>query len=136
MKKLTGIALFFLAVMAGYAQTTSLTVNFIFTNVEEGYDHDTQARVSIDGEVVAESAVTPQSKGNTFKVEVPKGEHQLQIMNWALYEGKWEEHTVENGYSIDASYETKHKFKKSEKLFLVFDLDAGSEVSWKKPVKQ
>jgi hypothetical protein len=136
MKKVTIVALLLLALLGGYAQTTRLTINFQFKNIEEGYDHQTKAQVLIDGEVVGESDVTLQSKGKTFQVEVPTGEHELRVVNWALYEGQWEEHLVENEYSIDASYEAVHTFKKPEKLFLVFDLDEGSKVSWKKPVKK
>jgi hypothetical protein len=68
-------------------------------------------------------------------VSVPAGDHKLRVVNWAKYEGTWEEHTVENNYSIDCMHEEGHRFSKPEKLYLVFDLDSGTQVSWKKPVK-
>lgn len=136
MKKITGIALFLLVVLTGYAQTTRLTVSFQFRNVVEGYDHDSKTQVLIDGEAVGMSGVAKQSKGTTFTVEVPTGEHELSIINWALYEGEWETHTIDNEYSIDAIYEETHTFKKPEKLYLAFDIDNGALASWKKPVKK
>ncbi|MBK7408329.1 MAG: hypothetical protein IPL49_16530 [Saprospirales bacterium] len=135
MKKLLSIVLFSLLSLAGFSQTTKLTVNYKFANVEVGYDHDSKTQVLIDGEVAGESGVAGQTEGGSLTVTVPIGTHQLKIVNWALYEGNWEEHTIENDYSIDAIYETSHKFKKPEKLFLLFDLDNEMVVSWKKPVK-
>ena len=68
-----------------------------------------------------------------WRVEVPVGYHELRIVNWALCEGTWEEHTIENEYSIDATYEEGHTFKK---LYLAFDIDNGTFASWKKPLKK
>jgi hypothetical protein len=135
MKKLFGIALFLLIAVAGFSQTAKLTVVFQFKNIVDGYDHDTKTQVIIDGEPVGESGVARESKGASFSVEVPVGKHSIKIMNWALYEGEWQEHTIENDYSIDAKFEDEHNFKKAEKLFLIFDIDNGTMASWKKPVK-
>ena len=121
--------------LALFSQTTPLTVNYKFANIEEGYDHDSKTVVLIDGDVVGESGVAPESKGGTFTVQVPTGMHTLRVVNLALYEGVWEEHTIENNYSIDCFYETDHFFKKPEKLYLLFDVDSETSVSWKKPVK-
>lgn len=118
-----------------FAQTTKLTVFVKFTGIEEGYDHQTKTAVFIDGNQVGISPETLQSKTGSFTLEVPSGNHQLQVMNYALYEGNWEEHTIANEYSIDCSYETSRQFKKPEKLYLVFDINEGTKASWKKPVK-
>lgn len=135
MKKLLSIAVFALFGLAGYAQTTQLTVYYEFRNIEEGYDHDCKTQVVIDGKSVGETAPHKQSKKGVLTVSVPTGDHKLRVMNWALYEGTWEEHTVDNNYSIDCMHEEGHRFSKPEKLYLVFDLDSGTHVSWKKPVK-
>lgn len=135
MKKLMGISLFLLLAVAGYAQTGTLTVNFKFMNIVDGYDHQTKTQVLIDGEVVGESKEGLESEGGSFTVNVPTGNHQLEVVNWALYEGEWEPHTIENDYSIDCTYTTYHTFKKKQKLFLVFDIDTQTHASWKKPVK-
>lgn len=134
MKKLLAISLFLLGSLVAYSQIT-MVINFKFINIEEGYDHQCKTLVLIDGETVGESKVTPQSKGATFTVKVPKGNHELSVVNWALYEGNWEEHTIANNYSIDATYSASRKFKKPEKLYLLFDLDEGTRSSWNKPVK-
>ncbi len=118
------------------AQTVPLSVSFKFLNIEDGYDHLSRTQVLIDGEEVGVSNEVPQSKGATFTVKVPTGNHDLRIVNWALYEGTWEEHTVENSYSLDCLYqEYGSAFKKSGKIFLVFDLDGETYVSWKKAPK-
>ena len=136
MKKLLGIALFMLLAMAGFSQTTRLTVNYQFKNIVEGYDHECKTEVLIDGESVGESGVAVETKGGSFTVDVPVGKHQLEVINYALYEGEWEAHTIENDFSIDCTYyESDHNFKKAEKLYLLFDIDSGTYASWKKPVK-
>ncbi|MDX2248692.1 MAG: hypothetical protein SF052_18040 [Bacteroidia bacterium] len=127
------ITLFFCSL--SFAQNVSLTVNFKFLNVEEGYDHNTKCIVYIDDEMIGESSEGLQTKGNSFSVSVPTGEHQLKVVNMAEYEGKWEEHTIENNYSVDCIFEESHNFKKNEKLFLVFNLDDVMVAGWKKAPK-
>lgn len=137
MKKLFVFPLFLLLAFAGFSQTMKLTVDYKFKGIEPGYDHDSKTQVYIDDEFLGESEVAPESKGGTFTVNVPLGQHNLRVVNLALYEGVWEEHTVENNYSIDCLYETYRTFKtKPEKLYLVFDLDGETMASWKKPVKK
>ena len=56
----------------------------------------------------------------------------MRIVNYALYEGNWEEHTVENNYSYDCVYELNQNFKKRKyTVDLVFDLDNGVEAKVK-----
>jgi hypothetical protein len=135
MKKLFLLSILMIAALFSYSQSTKLTVNIKFVGIEEGYDHETKTVVLIDGEEVAFSPTTLQSKTGAFTVDVPQGSHQLKIVNYALYEGDWEEHTITNDYSIDCVYEEDHTFKKPEKLYLLFDIDEGTKSSWKKPVK-
>lgn len=136
MKRTILLSLFLLLAFAGFSQTAKLTVNYKFEGIEPGYDHDSKTQVYIDGEFIGESGVSPESKGGSFTVNVPAGQHTLRVVNLALYEGVWEEHTVENNYSVDCVYETYRTFKKPEKLYLVFDLDSEMYASWKKPVKK
>ena len=135
MKKSLLLSILMVATLVTNAQTAKLTVYVKFIGIEEGYDHDTKTAVFIDGNEIAVSQVTPQSKTGSFSVDVPAGSHELKVMNYALYEGNWEEHTVANEYSIDCFFEENHTFKKPEKLYLLFDIDSGTKASWKKPVK-
>ncbi|MBK6949625.1 MAG: hypothetical protein IPH16_17490 [Haliscomenobacter sp.] len=136
MKKLLGVAIFFAVTVGAVAQKASLSVYFAYINVEEGYNHDCKTQVYIDGALAGESEVVKEDKGGFVKVNVPKGKHALRVVNLSLYEGNWEEHTVDNDYSIDAIHEEDHAFKKPEKLYLLFDIDSGTTHSWGKPVKK
>jgi hypothetical protein len=136
MKKFSFLLAFLLVSGLAFGQTVALKVTFKFINIVEGYDHDCKTEVLIDGQSVGESPTVKESKGTGFTVQVPTGKHDLRIVNWALYEGEWEQHTIENDYSIDCTYdEAMHSFKKDSKLFLVFDIDSQAYVSWKKAPK-
>lgn len=120
-----------------FSQSSKLMVYVQFTGIEAGYDHETKTSVFVDGKEYGTSSVTLQSKTGSFAVEVPQGNHSLRVVNYALYEGNWEEHTIENDYSIDCVFESETKFsKKPQKLYLVFDIDSRTHYSWKKPVKK
>lgn len=136
MKKiLFAVALLMVSAVA-FAQTVPLKVTFKFVNIVEGYDHICKTEVFIDGKSVGESGEVKESVGTSFTVQVPTGTHDIHVINYALYEGEWEEHTVENQYSIDCQYdESGHSFKKAAKLFLIFDIDDKALVSWKKAPK-
>ena len=137
--RLLTLLLFVIATATGWSQTTNLTTTFKFVNIEEGYDHLCKTQVWVDGELAGESPEVFESKGAAFVVQVPQGEHNVRIVNLAKYEGNWEEHTVENNYSIDCVWEGSQTFtKKPAKAFLLFDIDDTTQVSWKKmpkPVK-
>jgi hypothetical protein len=136
MKKFSFLFALLLITGMAFGQTVELKVTFKFLNIVEGYDHDCKTEVLIDGNSVGESQTVKESKGASFTVQVPTGKHDIRVVNWAYYEGEWEEHTVENEYSIDCTYdEAGHSFKKASKLFLVFDIDSQAYVSWKKAPK-
>lgn len=118
-----------------FAQSGTLTVKFIFKGIEEGYDHLSKTQVWVDGEMVGESPEVKESVGATFDVKVPTGNHNLRIVNLAYYEGAWEEHTIENNYSIDCLYHEDHNLKEKNKVFFLYDLDGTTLVSWKKMPK-
>jgi hypothetical protein len=136
MKKITFFLALLLAGTFATAQTVSLKVIFKFNNIVEGYDHDCKSEVFIDGVSVGVSAVVKESKGTSFTVEVPVGTHDVKVVNYADYEGNWEEHSIENNYSIDCTFEELgYKFKKETKLFLVHDIDSKTYAGWKKAPK-
>ena len=136
MKKLLLLALLASSFQLTFAQTTKLTVFVKFTGIEDGFDHLTRTSVWIDGREIGVSPETLESKTGSFTVDVPKGNHEITVINYAQYEGKWEEHTLANEYSVDCIYESTRSFKKPERLYLVFDLNEGTRSSWKKPVKE
>ena len=122
--------------MTGFSQTSSLLVTFKFAGITEGYDHICKTQVWLDENLLGESGEVKESVGGSFSVRVPYGEHALRIINLANYEGEWEDHTIDNDYSIDCLWEGSHSFgKKANKLFLLYDLDSGTIASWKKMPK-
>ncbi len=126
-------ALLTLPLLSIYSQKMStLIVNTKFTNIEKGYDHLTKTVVFVDDELVASTSEKLQSIPNSVKVKIPKGEHKVRVINYAFYEGNWEEHTIENNYSVDCLYELNMNFKKSKyKLDLVFDIDSETKAKLK-----
>jgi hypothetical protein len=113
-------------------RTSKLIIDVKFENIEDGYDHLCKTRVFVDGELVATSSEELQSKPNTLTVNIPRGEHTVKVVNYALYEGNWEEHTIENNYSVDCLHEFTEKFRKKKyKLNIVFDLDDVTKTEFK-----
>lgn len=110
---------------------TSLTVQYEFKGIEEGYDHLSKAMLYIDGALVYTSEEHYQSKKQMFTIEVPKGSHDVKLMLMAKYEGVWEEHTVDNNYSIDCFVDETLGFSKKHKLTVIFDLDSDTSFDFK-----
>ena len=73
--------------------------------MEDGYDHESKTAVFIDGQEIGISPVTKETKTGSFMVNVPTETHSLKIVNCAMYNKDWEEHSIENNYSIDTIYE-------------------------------
>lgn len=48
----------------------------------------------------------------------------MKIENYAMYEGKWDIHTKENQYSVDAFYEGKINFSKPTTIDMKFDISS------------
>jgi len=105
-----------------------ITISYTFANIEEGYDHQTKTEIYVDGELVGTSTIKKESEPNSITVKSNKGMHNIEIVNYAYYEGAWEKHTIENQYSQDFIYKADMNFKKSNSLTLVFDIDAGVKV--------
>lgn len=106
-----------------------LVVSWSFKNIQEGYDHEARMDVFVDGSKVAESPSALQSAGGKMKVSLPRGDHDVRLVAMALYEGTWEEHTIDNEYSIDCEWSgSVNGNKKKTKVGLVFDIDEGTKV--------
>lgn len=103
-----------------------ITVKTSFIGIVEGYDHVNKTQLFIDGNLAGESAEQPESKPISFSVQVPRGTHTVKVLNLAFYEGNWEEHTIANNYSLDASHESIMTIKKKKTISLVFDIDKTS----------
>lgn len=112
----------FLATDSGKKQP-KLNVAWQYTNVIDGYDHINRMEIFIDGKLAAISAEGLESQLLECTIPVTKGSHTVKCVNYSQYEGKWEEHSKANEYSVDAIYDGKVKFKKgTKKLKLVFDI--------------
>jgi hypothetical protein len=135
MKKLFALFALVLMVTLSYAQDATLTVTFKFIGIVDGYDHTCKTQVWVNGEMAGESKEVVESKGTTFTVKVPSGSQDLRVINLALYEGAWEEHTISNEYSIDCLWEGQRTLKAKNKLFMLHDIDSQTYVSWKKMPK-
>lgn len=133
--KTKNILLIFIAIITSTAllakppKQAKLTVSWSFVGIIDGYDHDSKCIVFIDGNQVGESTVTKESKPNSITVNVEPGKHSVRVMNYALYEGQWEEHTVANNYSVDCFYEGELIFKKKKSITLVFDIGTEKTTS-------
>ena len=137
MKTLPLLVLLLLSSFLVFGQTTSFTTTFKFIGIEKGYDHICKTQVWIDGTLVGESAEVSESKGGSVTVDLPIGEHRIRIINLVKYEGRWEEHTLQNLYSIDCLWEGTHSFyHKNENIYLLFNIDDETKVSWDKMPKK
>lgn len=127
MKKCMLLALMAFLSAAVFAQ--KINISYEFKGIEPGYDHQTRCIMFVDGVETAVSEANLQSKGGKFSAKVEPGKHAIRIVNYALYEGNWEAHTVENDYSLDCSFEADFEFEKKKSklnIDLIFNLDKGT----------
>lgn len=104
-----------------------LNIAWKFENITAGYDHQNKCRVWVDGKDMGYSEVFKESDAKAnMQIKADKGLHKIKIMNYALYNGNWEEHTVANTYSIDASWEGELSIAKKSSITLAFDLHNGT----------
>ncbi len=131
MKKLLFLSLLvaMIAASASAQKTGVITVTTSFKGIIEGYDHINKTQIYIDGNLAGESAQGPESVPLSFSVKVPQGVHQVRVINLALYDGNWEEHTKDLSYSLDALYEGQVKLKKKLSINLVFDIEKETTVA-------
>lgn len=135
MKKSLLLVAFFAILLTGSAfsqKTGTLTINTKYVGIVEGYDHLNKTQLFVDGKLMGESESKLESQPLSFRVKLPRGKHDVKILNLAFYEGNWEEHTVANNYSVDALYEGSIELKKKKSISLIFDIDkAATEVKIK-----
>ena len=112
-----------LPALAGGSKPTKLS--WRFENVVEGFDHNHQMVVTVDGDQVASSDEGPETVPGTMTVQLPTGAESLRIVSMAQYEGEWEEHTIDNDYSVDCVWELELKNRPPKKIDMVCDIDEG-----------
>jgi hypothetical protein len=107
-----------------------LTVVYEFKGIEVGFDHLSIGKLLIDGTQAYETAPHHQSEKQQFTVKVPQGLHDLKLDLYAQWEGNYELHSIDNGYSVDCIVTTAYEFKKKAvQLKVIFDLDADTSFS-------
>lgn len=106
-------------------KTAPLTINWTFRNVVEGFDYDFKLLVYVDGQLSGETPVFKQSSLAHYELDVPKGEHEIFIQGYAMYDGNWDVHTIANNYSIDAQHKQKLNITKKTSMEVIFDLDVN-----------
>lgn len=99
-----------------------LTITYTTVGTNEGYSYVSKLNVYIDGAWVATGPEKDQKELNSFTIDVPRGNHQFKCQLLALYEGKWEERTLDNDYSFDWKYEGDLEFEKKNTLTLEFNI--------------
>jgi hypothetical protein len=124
---LTGITMTNLA-----AKTVQVTFNYKFSNIKEGYDHNSRLKVYLDGSLIGTSGNHFESQPNTYTVQFESGYHELRAVVETEYEGVWEEHIISNEYSIDCVYDNAMNFAKAKTIIKIdFDIDLGAIVNGK-----
>ena len=76
-------------------KTGKVKIKYSFANIVEGYDHTTKTTVLVDGVQVAESNQHKESQPTEIEFSIPVGKHDIEIVNYAFYDGKWEVHSIE-----------------------------------------
>lgn len=119
------IALFGLnsASFAKGSKVKTLTIEISFKGVEEGYDHLSKSDIYINGDFVGSTVEHKETRKISKTIEVPSTEFDFKLVNFAYYEGKWEEHSIDNNYSVDCIIDETLKLGKKKKIVVTFDLD-------------
>jgi hypothetical protein len=123
--KLIGIliAFCFCFTTSVFSKDKTVVVEWKFTGIAEGYDHLNRNKVFVDGAGQAVSKEVHQSEWGKYTLSLAKGIHHVKLVNEAYYDGKWQEHTFENEFSVNAIYECELDAAEVGKIQLVFDLD-------------
>lgn len=106
-----------------YAQKCKLQIHIEFRGIEDGYDHLCKDEIYFDDAKIKVTDERPESEAVDLTLKVKGGKHTFKIVNWTLYQGTWEETTINNDYSIDGFREIEHNFGKKAKISVVYDLD-------------
>lgn len=125
MKSIFLLSVLLLGSLQLFSQNT-IQLKWKFINVEDGYDHNNKVQVYVDNELTATSGSFLESEVSSCSFDVSSGSHDIKMVWLAYYNGVWEEHTVENDYSIDCIYSLKKSFSKSEQVGVIWDLDGDA----------
>lgn len=113
----------FFSIELSAQKSITLNVKTEFKGILEGYDHLSKSLVYIDEKLLCETPEQLQSVIGNCKVTVQEGKHAVRIVNMAQYEGNWEEHSIDNDYSLDAFYEAEIDFTHDFTIKLLFDIE-------------
>lgn len=106
-----------------YSWGRSVTLEWKFTGIEEGYDHQNRCRLFVDGEELPVSKSCKQSEWGVYPITLSRKIHQVKLVNEAFYKGKWVEHTFANGFSINAVCEFELNTAEVARMTIAFDLN-------------
>lgn len=123
--------LFLSLLLSAPAVAAPIKVGWRFANVQKGYAHENRIDVYVDGNKVLQSTVKPENKPNKLKLDLKPGSHEVRFVNLALYEGTWEEHTIENDYSVDCIWVVDVPSAHPKAINLVCDIDAEATYTMK-----
>lgn len=118
----------FALVAPGLAAAGPMKASVQYLNIKEGYDHLNRMEVYVDGQLVATTPDKLESKKNKVKFTLPAGAQNVRLLNYAFYEGKWEEHTYANNYSFDCVWETPVTQIEGNRIDLICDIDSGARL--------
>lgn len=128
MKQLFLILFVILGGSAVAQKPAKLKVSYDFMHIVDGYDHLTKTEVYVDNKLVATSNEHKQSAPQTISVTTTRGMHNVKIVNYAYYNGQWEERAVNNGYSTEGTVSKDWALKKKNKISVTYDLDLPDPV--------
>ncbi|MNK01878.1 hypothetical protein D3C87_196910 [compost metagenome] len=114
---------FVLASLGVYSKDQPVVLEWKFTGIEEGYDHLNRCKLFVDGNEIPVSKSCKQSEWGNSHLKLSRRKHQIKLVNEAFFNGKWVEHTFENGFSINAVCEFELDVAEVAKMRIEFDLN-------------
>ncbi|MGV3632610.1 MAG: hypothetical protein ACO1O6_15495 [Bacteroidota bacterium] len=118
-------------VLGSYAvaqKPAKLKVTYNFENIVDGYDHLTKTEVYVDNKLVSTSSEHKQSMPTTIHVATTRGMHNVKIVNYAYYNGQWEQRSIDNGYSTEGTVTKDWPLKKKNSISVTYDLNQADPV--------
>ncbi|MCB9032697.1 MAG: hypothetical protein H6553_02555 [Chitinophagales bacterium] len=116
------ISIFFFT-LSHAQETVKVTFKYNFINSIKGYTYDTKLVLERDGKKIGESKIKNQEIPNEVTFTIPKGNATLKATLYALYNGKWEARTDDNGYSFDCVYTKFSAWDKNATINLTADIE-------------
>lgn len=110
------------------AQNTTLTVNYVCTEINAGYDYEFKIKLYVDGSYIGESSPRISSSPNQATFTVPAGYHTVKIIGLKNYQGTWEESLKANNYSVDSKVEQAVNISDPTAMDIIFKMSSGTEV--------